>query len=236
VKQSTDLLSLAPANAMGIFAHARQAISDFIFPEGIELRNKAERAANMDALTGLANRRALDAAMVMAELDAETCVILFDANNFGQVNKLVSHEAGDVILVQVADAIKTAAEAFGMGQRVFRRGGDEFVVLAPMAVAEQIRTMAEAIFGTHEVHGLDIESGTVKHCLVSVSGTLGRTFSEADAILQRRKIAQKEEQSAHQRAAVLASIAELRSTASMMAGTEASARLVAVADLLGKAF
>ena len=148
----------------------------------------AQRAAETDELTGLANRAALNKALPAAEADPETRVVAFDANNFGQVNKQVGHAAGDAMLQTVGTAIQAAATEFGAGARVFRRGGDEFVVLAPAAVADQIRARAEALFGEQT-------AGTVT---VSLSGTTGATFAEADATLQAAKATRKSTQAGDQ--------------------------------------
>lgn len=159
----------------------RRRIAEMVDPSLTAERRTGDRVANTDELTGVANRRAYDAALPAAETDPNTAVVAFDANNFGQVNKKVSQEAGDAAIKDVADAIKKAAEEFGVGERVFRRGGDEFVVLAPRDVAEQVRARAERIYGIHEY-------GPVE---VSVSGTVGNTFNEADATLQARKAERK---------------------------------------------
>jgi diguanylate cyclase (GGDEF)-like protein len=149
----------------------------------------ANRAAETDALTGVANRAALDKALPTAEGDPNTHVVVFDANNFGQVNKLVGQEAGDAMIKQVADAVQKAAAEFGVGGRVFRRGGDEFVVLAPAAVAEKIRARAEELFGQQPIA---TDAWFVSdHPIVSLSGTSANTFREADATLQAAKATAK---------------------------------------------
>lgn len=102
-------------------------------------------------------------------------------NNFKIVNDWLGHPTGDAMLVEVALAITRAARRYGFGVRVFRYGGDEFVVLASGATACRIRDEAEALFGSREVFGVR----------VSLSGTVGRTLAEADASLQVRKEARK---------------------------------------------
>jgi diguanylate cyclase (GGDEF)-like protein len=153
--------------------------------KAVEARNTAQREAETDKLTGVANRAALDRALPAAEADPATSVVVFDANDFGQVNKRVSQEAGDRAIQDVASAIRQAAEEHGIGERVFRRGGDEFVVLAPDALAESVRSRAEQIFGERTF-------GTgEKGVKVSLSGTHARTFADADASLQAAKQARK---------------------------------------------
>lgn len=148
-------------------------------------RRSAEREAEMDALTNVGNRRALDKALPSAEADPNTSVISFDANNFGQVNKIKGEVAGDEMLKGMVSAIETAAKEVSPNARVFRRGGDEIVVLAPKDAAEQIRAKAEEIFGER------IIEGDGKKVSVSLSGSVGNTFETANQPLQAAKAARK---------------------------------------------
>lgn len=160
----------------------RQRLASIICPELVDERDLFEREANRDALTGVANRRALDRALPEAERDPHTSVVLFDANGFGLVNKECGHAAGDELLRQMAHAIERAARRFRVGVRVFRSGGDEFVVLASAESAYHLRDEAE-----HEFGEVTVYSGV----RVSLSGTVGRTLREADLLLQARKCERK---------------------------------------------
>ena len=146
-----------------------------------EQRDLARRAAETDPLTGAGNRAALDRALPAAEADPNTAVVVFDANNFGQINKQVGQEAGDEMIREIHGALVRAAEEVGVPGRIFRRGGDEFVILAPKDKADAVRTRAEEIFGARQVGNVE----------VSLSGTVGDTFREADATLQARKAERK---------------------------------------------
>lgn len=165
----------------GLVTRARKKAAAIIAPELDVERRAAERLASSDPLTGLANRRALDEALPAAEADPAIQVLVFDANNFGQVNKISGQAAGDEMLQQAGAAIRQAADEAGMGERVFRRGGDEFVVLAPADQVDAIRGRAEELFGDRPV-------GDVQ---VSLTGTAGDTFAEADAALQGAKAKRK---------------------------------------------
>jgi GGDEF domain-containing protein len=161
----------------GLLFNFRQFIADAICPENRERRESAERAANFDALTGVASRRAFELALPRADADPSTAVVVFDANNFKAVNDRAGHLAGDAMLRQLARAIFLAADAYGFGARVFRIGGDEFAVICTKATADLIRDDAEEGFGARSIGGFP----------VSVSGTVGASFAEADALLQSRK-------------------------------------------------
>lgn len=160
---------------------ARERVADLIYPEGVERRAQLEREAATDALTGLANRRALDRALPEAEADPHTLVLVFDVNHFKAVNDHLGHPAGDSLLCEVARSIRRAASHFGYGVRVFRMGGDEFVVLGSGTTACLIRDLAEDDFGVRRVGGMH----------VSLSGSVGRTLKEADAQLLARKAARR---------------------------------------------
>lgn len=165
-----------------LFSMIREIVADTIYPEGRERRQLAEREASTCALTGLANKRAFLRAQPAAEDDADTYFIVFDANHFKQVNDECGHDAGDAMLVSLASAIARAASRFGLRERCFRIGGDEFAVLSPVHVAEAVASEAEREFGEHEV---------CDGVRVSVSATCGATFKEADMRLKGRKDARK---------------------------------------------
>lgn len=85
------------------------------------------KAAQTDALTGLANRVGLQdrAAQLLAESNLQG-VMLLDLDGFKAVNDRRGHGAGDAVLVEVAQRIKGALRG---GDTAARLGGDEFVVL-----------------------------------------------------------------------------------------------------------
>lgn len=167
---------------LGTFYETRQSMANFIFPEALERRERLERELDVDSLTGVANVRALERALPSAEADESVAVIAFDCNNFGLLNKVRGHQIGDAMLVELATALRTVALAYGAPCRVFRRGGDEFVMLVPTVLAEVVRGAVESLYGEYLFDGED--KGQIR---VSVTGTIGQTFAEADALLQNRK-------------------------------------------------
>lgn len=105
------------------------------------------RAATSDALTGLANRAALDARMAAG---GETLLFL-DLDGFKEVNDELGHAAGDEVLVAVAGRLSSCVSGQDL---VGRFGGDEFAVLlagvrdeaAASSVAERVlATLQEPI-------------------------------------------------------------------------------------------
>jgi diguanylate cyclase (GGDEF)-like protein len=92
---------------------------------------RAQELATMDPLTGLMNRRSLserlEHAIARAARHKEGLALLFlDMDKFKSINDTLGHDAGDELLLQVADRISNAVRGSDM---VARLGGDEFVVL-----------------------------------------------------------------------------------------------------------
>lgn len=84
-----------------------------------------------DALTGLANRRyflsALEKALARAQRNSGNLAVFFlDLDHFKDVNDTLGHDAGDELLVVVAQRLCCAVRT---GDMVCRLGGDEFAVL-----------------------------------------------------------------------------------------------------------
>ncbi|WP_083749011.1 diguanylate cyclase [Pelomonas sp. KK5] len=95
-------------------------------------RDLLHAMAHTDALTGLANRRGLGAALADALArctpQAMVGVFLLDLNGFKLVNDTHGHEVGDELLAAVARRLQARLQA---GDLVARLGGDEFIVMCP---------------------------------------------------------------------------------------------------------
>lgn len=109
-----------------------------------ELQSRTSEART-DALTGTANRRALDE-MLVANLDESTrsgrplSLLMFDVDHFKKFNDTHGHQAGDAVLRQVAEVLATAA---GSLSPLARYGGEEFALLLPDVDGAQAALIAE---------------------------------------------------------------------------------------------
>ncbi len=94
--------------------------------------NERERAfyrhmAYTDQLCEVANRAKFNEDIKdLKESDTIYAMILCDLNKFKEINDTFGHAKGDEVLICFAKLLK---EAFGTGSRVYRIGGDEFVVI-----------------------------------------------------------------------------------------------------------
>ncbi len=120
----------------------------------------AKTMAQTDPMTGLGNRRALEASVAAhAGSTAATGVLAIDVDHFKKVNDSHGHAAGDAVLRYVAATLR--AELRGDDQ-AFRVGGEEFSVLLGDTSEEGAARTAERLrerLSRHPVHhdGVDIE-------------------------------------------------------------------------------
>ena len=105
-----------------------------------------QRLSTIDALTGIANRRALDDALGqewrrMLRHKTALSLLLIDVDHFKRFNDTYGHLAGDQCLRTVAQTL--AGRARRAGEVPARYGGEEFAVLLPQTDIEEARKLAE---------------------------------------------------------------------------------------------
>jgi diguanylate cyclase (GGDEF)-like protein len=173
------------------FAHA---VATTVLNAGLydDVRAEASRQAHEashDPLTGLANRillqeRTREAIAEPHELT--TALLLLDLDHFKEINDTLGHAAGDFLLQQVADRLRSLSRP---GDLVARLGGDEFAVLltgldsadaAAPAAERVLRLLTEPV----EYEGLRL----------SVEGSVGvacypADAQDADELLRRADVA-----------------------------------------------
>ncbi len=95
------------------------------------LLRQARYDADHDDLTGTLSRAAFRSALEVATKGASeqqpACLLLFDLDGFGVVNKALGHAAGDALLASVGERLRTVS---GPRRVVGRLGGDEFAVIS----------------------------------------------------------------------------------------------------------
>jgi diguanylate cyclase (GGDEF)-like protein len=112
---------------------------------------EARHQADLDALTGLHNRRYFHETLARETARAQRynrrlALIVFDLDDFKAINDRVGHLAGDAVLAEVAERVRDAVRHVDIACRV---GGDEFAVILPesaLADAEQLyRRIQDAV-------------------------------------------------------------------------------------------
>lgn len=152
--------------------------------------------ATHDTLTGLANREAFRQAVAdrLDELErgsgagntdtTKPIVMLFDLDRFQVVNDTLGHEAGDRLLVILAERLDGLA---GERDTVARLGGDEFALLVPAVATSEISAtvslLARVMNTTVELDGLRVEVNA------SVGVVTLEPGMDADGVMQKTDIA-----------------------------------------------
>jgi diguanylate cyclase len=106
---------------------------------------------NTDKLTGIFNRRAFDEDIKnLEEHNGSYALIFIDIDNFRDFNNRFGHDVGDGVLVKVGQTIQACVRA---GDRVYRYGGEEIVLLLRDCDKTNAWKMAETI--RSKISGLD---------------------------------------------------------------------------------
>jgi diguanylate cyclase (GGDEF)-like protein/PAS domain S-box-containing protein len=163
-------------------------------------QNRLEYEATHDALTGLPNRAMFnevgDQALERAARHAASTAVLFlDLDGFKEVNDSLGHDAGDLVLVEIAKRLRVAVRG---GDLVARIGGDEFCILCELVTGEaEMYELGNRIVGAVStpliVHGRDVQVGTSIGIALDdgAPDTLGNLVRDADVALYHAKRAGK---------------------------------------------
>jgi diguanylate cyclase (GGDEF)-like protein len=94
---------------------------------------EARQLADLDALTGLHNRRFFHETLAREcarahRYDRKLSLIVFDLDDFKDINDRIGHLAGDDVLAEVAERVRDVVRTADVACRV---GGDEFAVILP---------------------------------------------------------------------------------------------------------
>lgn len=113
-------------------------------------RLRLESLAAHDTLTGTGNRLSMEMALRDAiagrrEDDREIGIAILDLDHFKRINDKYGHEVGDRVLVQFAALVQRSIRR---SDRLFRYGGEEFVLLLPGVNAARLQQAAEQLRAT----------------------------------------------------------------------------------------
>ncbi len=105
---------------------------------------EARKLADLDALTNLHNRRYFHDTLAREVARAHRynrrlALVVFDIDDFKAINDRVGHLAGDAVLAQLAERVRSVVRSADIACRV---GGDEFAVVLP----ESTLTDAEQLY------------------------------------------------------------------------------------------
>lgn len=140
---------LKPLESLAVFelSLSRAMEHRLLLRENARLFAEVERLAMTDPLTGLYNRHKLNESL---DLEVERgrrysrplSAIMIDLDNLKEVNDRFGHLAGDDVLIEVADGIRSQIRRVDIPTRF---GGDEFLILLPEADIAEAKQVADRI-------------------------------------------------------------------------------------------
>ena len=181
-------ISAVKTSAGAVRFHAL-ALSDIT--EARLQRELLQRQAHFDELTNLPNRarlaKMLSQAMLVSERDGSLLTVCYlDLDHFKPVNDQFGHEAGDRLLVDLADRLRRSLRGHSeLPDAVARLGGDEFVLLIRTATVEESRHAVDRVLRS-VAKPYNLGPG---HGMVSITASIGATVfpldhADADTLLR----------------------------------------------------
>lgn len=156
----------------------------FLFAQRTRYQNaKLKLMIDLDPLTGASNRRSLTKELKIAQAlftrqGTVYGLLAIDLDHFKQVNDNYGHAAGDAVLIDFVKVIKSRLRS---ADRVFRLGGEEFLVLLPEMDAYRLKSIAQQLQRYIAEH-LKSPGGAIT---VSIGGALVEPFETPDQWLKR---------------------------------------------------
>jgi diguanylate cyclase (GGDEF)-like protein len=157
---------------------------------------EARQLADLDALTGLHNRRyfheTLQREVARAQrYDRSLALVVFDLDDFKAINDRIGHLAGDAVLAEAADRVRDVVRSADVACRI---GGDEFAVILPesaLADADQLyRRLEQAVSArpVGQIGRLHLSAGVTE---LRADDDVVSFFERADEALYQAKAAGK---------------------------------------------
>ncbi|MEM9070077.1 MAG: diguanylate cyclase [Myxococcota bacterium] len=117
------------------------------------LTQRLHARAQIDALTGVGNRRAFDDVLerycsVANRYHRPFSLVIVDVDHFKAINDTFGHSVGDEVLVLLGQVLR---EGVRNADEVFRYGGEEFAIVAPETLEDGAMILAERIRSSFSV-------------------------------------------------------------------------------------
>jgi diguanylate cyclase (GGDEF)-like protein len=181
----------------------RRSLEDLATRAGPAIENatrfrEARQQADLDALTGLHNRRYFHETLGREVSRAQRygrrlALVVFDLDDFKAINDRIGHLAGDGVLAEVAERVRSVVRSADVACRV---GGDEFGIILPestLAEAEQLSHRMQAAVASRPIGDagtLQLSAGAAE---LRPEDDATKFFERADDALYRAKESGKAE-------------------------------------------
>lgn len=147
-----------------------------------ERTEELESLVNLDAMTGIYNRRGFSAAFRMQRERAADQgwvhgLLLVDVDHFKTINDNYGHAAGDLVVIEIARRLSAAIRK---GDVCARWGGDEFIVLVRECDMDGLKKIADALLDMMRRVPVITGDGTRIAVTVSIGATLASSSDTLD--------------------------------------------------------
>jgi len=147
--------------------------------ENAQLYARVEQKSRIDELTGLFNRRHFEERLKEevsrhARYGDVFSIFMLDLDNFKTYNDVYGHPAGDILLSQIGEIIRSSVRN---ADQAFRYGGDEFVVILPQTVRDDAYVVAERV--------RDQVAGEMEKKSLTVTCSIGLASYPADGVISQ---------------------------------------------------
>ncbi len=147
-----------------------------------------ERDVLSDPLTGIFNRRYLDARLDEEVLRAkryklDLSTLLIDLDHFKRINDTFGHHIGDLVLRRISALIARSSRP---NDTVARYGGEEIVVVAPHSTSEDAEAFAERLRTLISEESIDLPDGRGPVRITASIGVASLSHNENSATLLQR--------------------------------------------------
>ena len=187
-----------------------QQLENFIYHLVYPLRNaiqyqKAVRSAQIDSLTGVNNRAAMDRCLdreveLCHRQDNQLSLLIVDIDHFKKINDSLGHSGGDAVLKSLVACIR---DTMRISDMLFRYGGEEFALVlsgtgleGARQVGERIRAAVQAYPFVYNGKDLDL-SVSIGVASLGRRDSPTRLFNKADAALYQAKKAGRNQVHSH---------------------------------------
>ncbi len=148
---------------------------------------KMETRAETDGMTGLYNKsKYMDMVTNTYAKEAKVAVIFWDINFLKKINDTLGHEAGDALIISVAESIQNISNKSDRGYRI---GGDEFIMVMREAGEEETMKKIQEWKRSLEVlqTGMDIPISVSMGYAFGKGSDLEQIIHQADQMMYENK-------------------------------------------------
>lgn len=192
-KSMNDQINIVAILIVGIYLTLASCLLVLMLSRVLKEKYEKEKymyTSNTDELTKCFNRRAYDSDMEKLDLNTKWAYISLDLNGLKKANDTLGHSAGDELICAAANCMKFAFASYG---KIYRIGGDEFVVLIQESVSN-IDSILQVFDATiSDWHGKYSNSISVSYGVVKSSEQDFDSVQEISKLANERMYQNKKE-------------------------------------------